>query len=148
MKNDFLYKDCWNEKAIENAQKMQGPILIVGVAGFIGASLFYTLRKYRADVYGCSRNPKKTWRFINDNSDALINCDITDYDNVKEVISAIKPMTIINLAAYGAYSRQTDEEKIHQTNYIGTLHLLNALSDTGCSAFIQAGSSSEYGLNC
>lgn len=52
------------------------------------------------------------------------------------------------MSAYGAYSRQTDTEKIHQTNYIGTLNLIRALMDTGCSAFVQAGTSSEYGLNC
>ena len=37
---------------------------------------------------------------------------------------------------------------IHQTNYNGTLNLIRALSETGCSAFVQTGTSSEYGLNC
>ncbi len=57
-------------------------------------------------------------------------------------------MTVFNLAAYGGYARQVDVEKIHKTNYFGTLNLLRALGDTGCRAFVQAGSSSEYGLNC
>jgi dolichol-phosphate mannosyltransferase len=148
MENNLLYRDSWTSDVVETAQKLQGPVLIVGVAGFIGASLYFTLRKYRSDVYGCSRNPQNSWRLINEKSEQLISCDITDFDNVKQVIDRIKPMTVINFAAYGAYARQTDAEKIHQTNYTGTLHLLRALSDTGCVAFVQAGSSSEYGLNC
>ena len=38
--------------------------------------------------------------------------------------------------------------QIHAVNYIGTLNLLQALQETGCDAFVQAGSSSEYGYNC
>jgi dolichol-phosphate mannosyltransferase len=148
MENHLLYKDNWTADTINAVQKLQGPILIVGVAGFIGAKLYFTLRKYRQDVYGCSRNPQNSWRLINETVGRLINCDITEFDNVKQMVDSIKPMTIVNLAAYGAYSRQTDGKKIHQTNYMGTLHLLQALADTGYAAFIQAGSSSEYGLNC
>jgi dolichol-phosphate mannosyltransferase len=148
MENDLLYKDSWTRDTIELARKLQGPVLIVGVAGFIGARLYHTLRKYRQDVYGCSRNPQNSWRLVNETADRLINCDITEFDAVKQMVDSVKPMTVVNFAAYGAYSRQTDGEKIHRTNYMGTLHLLRALADTGYAAFIQAGSSSEYGLNC
>jgi nucleoside-diphosphate-sugar epimerase/glycosyltransferase involved in cell wall biosynthesis len=148
VEDSFLYQDCWTADVLEAVQEMKGPILVVGVAGFIGARLYFTLRKYRADVYGCSRNPQNSWRLINERSEQLVSCDVTDVDNLKRVIDRIKPMTVINFAAYGAYARQTNAEKIHQTNYVGTLHLLQTLSDTGCMAFVQAGSSSEYGLNC
>ena len=145
--NDILYRDNWSQDTIDLAKRLQGPVLIVGVSGFIGAALYYTLRKYRPDVYGCSRDPQHSWRLMHEPSDYLFHCDITDYDNVKQIINRIKPMTVVNFAAYGAYARQTDAEKIHNTNYIGTLNLLRALTDTGCSAFIQSGSSSEYGTN-
>ena len=148
MENNPVFKDTWTSEVINEAQSLQGPILIVGVAGFIGANLYFTLRKYRPDVYGCSRSPQKSWRLATDNSDHLVNCDITDFENLNHLINQIKPMTVINLAAYGAYSRQVDTVKIHQTNYLGTLNLLRTLADTGCMAFIQAGTSSEYGLNC
>jgi dolichol-phosphate mannosyltransferase len=148
MENHLLHKDNWTAGTVEAARKLQGPVLIIGVAGFIGARLYFTLRKYRQDVYGCSRNPQNSWRLVNETADRLINCDITEFDDVKQMVDNIKPMTVINFAAYGAYSRQMDGEKIHRTNYMGTLHLLRALADTGYAAFIQAGSSSEYGLNC
>jgi len=76
-----------------------------------------------------------------------MNVDITDFEGLRSAINTIRPMTVFNLAAYGAYARQSDPDRIHQTNYLGTLNLLRALSDTGCSAFVQAGTSSEYGLN-
>jgi len=56
--------------------------------------------------------------------------------------------TIFTLAAYGAYSKQDDVDLIHETNYIGLLNLLELSSKFSIKAFIHAGSSSEYGLNC
>lgn len=147
MKND-LYSHIWDEKEIEEAKNLVGPILIVGASGFIGSKLFFSLSKYRDDVFACSRNAKQSWRLSGAKSSQLINLDILHYDNLKNTIDRLKPQTVFNLSAYGAYSRQTDTEKIHQTNYIGTLNLIRALMDTGCNAFIQAGTSSEYGLNC
>jgi polyisoprenyl-phosphate glycosyltransferase len=143
-----LYSDNWDKKAIEEAKNLIGPILVVGASGFIGSKLFYNLSKYRDDVYACSRNVKQSWRLGEAKLSRLINLNILHYDRLKEVIDNLKPQTIFNLSAYGAYSRQTDVENIHLTNYIGTLNLIRALMDVGCSAFIQAGTSSEYGLNC
>ncbi|MDD5489274.1 MAG: NAD-dependent epimerase/dehydratase family protein [Candidatus Moranbacteria bacterium] len=148
MNKDALYSHNWNEKEIEEAKKLIGPILIVGASGFIGSKFFFNLSRYRDDVYACSRNAKQSWRLSAAESSRLINLDILNFDSLKNAIGRLKPQTIFNLSAYGAYSRQTDTEKIHQTNYIGTLNLIRALMETGCSAFVQAGTSSEYGLNC
>jgi len=143
-----LYSNAWNEKDIHEAKKLAGPILIVGASGFIGSNLMFGLRKIRDDVFGCSRNPQNSWRLSGIPASQLINCDITDYSGLHMMIDHLKPLTVFNMSAHGAYARQTDIEKIHMTNYIGTMHLIRALSDTGCNAFVQAGTSSEYGLNC
>ncbi|MBP7652114.1 NAD-dependent epimerase/dehydratase family protein [Candidatus Dependentiae bacterium] len=148
MNNNKLYPCFWQNDKIEEAKNLAGPIFIIGGSGFIGANLFFSLQKFRDDVFACSRNPKKNWRLREIDSSKLINLDITDYENLKNKIDKYKPMTVFNLSAYGSYARQNDIEKIHNTNYIGTLNLIRTLSDIGCSAFVQAGSSSEYGLNC
>lgn len=148
MIESILYKNSWESVEIEEAMMLSGPILIIGASGFIGANLFFTLSQIRNDVFACSRNPQKSWRLSGVDFNRLINTDITNYEQVKKTINDIRPQTVFNLSAYGAYARQADTEKIHQTNYIGTLNLIRALSETGCSAFVQAGSSSEYGLNC
>ncbi|MFA6102946.1 MAG: NAD-dependent epimerase/dehydratase family protein [Victivallaceae bacterium] len=147
MNDEIIYSDTWTSETIEDVKKLSGPILIVGASGFIGAKLYFSLNKIRDDVYACSKNPLNCWRLINVHSPKILNVDITDFEALKNAINTIRPMTVFNLAAYGAYARQSDTERIHQTNYIGTLNLLRALSDTGCSAFVQAGTSSEYGLN-
>lgn len=147
MNNEITYSDIWTPETVEDVKKLSGPILIVGVSGFIGAKLYFSLSNIRDDVFACSKNPLNCWRLINHHSPKIMNVDITDFETLKGAINTIRPMTVFNLAAYGAYARQSDTDRIHQTNYIGTLNLLRALSDTGCSAFVQAGTSSEYGLN-
>ncbi|HVZ35097.1 MAG TPA: NAD-dependent epimerase/dehydratase family protein, partial [Polyangiaceae bacterium] len=60
-----------------------------------------------------------------------------------------RPSVVINCAAYGAYSSQTDAERIYRINFHAVRHLLDAARELPqLRAFIQAGSSSEYGLNC
>jgi dolichol-phosphate mannosyltransferase len=147
MNNDILYGDNWTQAVRDEVKKLAGPILVIGASGFIGAKLFFSLRGVRDDVYACSRNPQHSWRMMNADPQRLVNCDITDIESVKKAVKSLKPMTVFNFAAYGAYARQSDAESIHNTNYTGTFNLLRALSDTGCSAFVQAGTSSEYGLN-
>lgn len=140
--------DTWGEEQKQDALKLKGPIFVIGASGFIGANLFYSLSALRDDVYAISRNPQKSWRLAGVDAAKIINLDITDYSKVLDIVSEYRPATVFNLSAYGAYSRQTDSEKIHLTNYIGTLNILKSLSDVGCSAYVQAGTSSEYGLNC
>src|SRR2546430_11600098 len=51
---------------------------------------------------------------------------------------------VINCAAYGAYSQQTETQRIYDVNFRGVVTMLEALKDLkGFRAFIQAGSSSE-----
>lgn len=130
-------------------KELSGPILIFGASGFIGANLFFKLSRHRSDVYGCSRNTTNNWRFKNYDLKNLIDSDITEFNSLVSLISRIKPRTIFNLSSYGGHSHQTDTRKIHEVNYLGTSNLVKILSSLGCCrAFVQAGSSSEYGLNC
>ena len=69
-----------------------------------------------------------------------------DAEAVTRVVSQIRPDWIFHLAAYGAYSWQTDWEQMVQTNIQSTMSLLNASLQTGFEAFVNTGSSSEYGF--
>src|SRR5581483_8767282 len=60
-------------------------------------------------------------------------------------ISRIRPDWVFHLAAYGAYSWQTDLDQMLQTNLHGTVNLVRACLRHGCEAFVNTGSSSEYG---
>ena len=61
------------------------------------------------------------------------------------MVRGVKPDWVFHLAAYGAYPTQTDFERMVATNLTGSVTLLDACRECGVEAFVQAGSSSEYG---
>ncbi len=146
-KVDELLTNSWDQEAIASAKSLKGPIFVVGAAGFIGTNLYYALSQVRDDVFAVSRGATGSWRLSLAEPSKLIDLDILNPEAVQTVVNQHRPQTVFNLSAYGAYSQQSDPVKIHATNYLGTLNLITALSEYGCEAFIQAGSSSEYGLN-
>jgi nucleoside-diphosphate-sugar epimerase/glycosyltransferase involved in cell wall biosynthesis len=147
-KMNNLKDDIWTEAQKQDALNLKGPILIVGASGFVGAKLFLSLFSIRKDVYACSRNPHQSWRLQSVPKANLIALDITNRTTTLAVIEKFRFQTVFNLSAYGAYERQADAHLIYMTNFMGTFNLLNSLQKIGYSSFVQAGSSSEYGLNC
>jgi dolichol-phosphate mannosyltransferase len=57
----------------------------------------------------------------------------------------VRPDWIFHLAARGAYSWQNDIREIMHANLVLTVNLIQACLKTGFEAFINTGSSSEYG---
>ena len=143
-----LWTDNWTDAEREEARKLQGPIWVVGASGFIGAKLFFSLSRLRTDVFAVSRQVESSWRLLHSPYDNRITLDISSAHEVEAAVKKHRPRTIFNLSAYGAYERQKTVERIHEVNYTGTLHLVQALAESGCDAFVQAGTSSEYGFNC
>jgi polyisoprenyl-phosphate glycosyltransferase len=143
-----LWFDTWTEAEREEARKLRGPIWVIGASGFIGSKLYFSLARTRDDVFAVSRRADTSWRLVPFPNRNQLSCDITEFRDVAATVLKYRPQTIFNLAAYGAYERQSATAQIHAVNYIGTLNLLQALQETGCEAFVQAGSSSEYGYNC
>jgi len=143
-----LWTDTWTEAERDEARKLQGPIWVVGASGFIGAKLFFSLARLRADVFAVSRQVENSWRLLHCPYGNRLTLDITDAEDVAAAVKKHRPRTIFNLSAYGAYERQNAVRRIHEVNYLGTLNLIQSLGETGCDAFVQAGTSSEYGYNC
>lgn len=130
-------------------QKLEGPIVVFGAGGFIGSNLFRHILQYRDDVYGVtSKELFVPWRIDDVRTDRIIHADITDLDGLKSLFQQYSFKTIFDFAAYGAYAKQNDVKLIYQTNFIGLLNLLQISSAGNIRAFVHAGSSSEYGLNC
>ena len=71
--------------------------------------------------------------------------ELGDADAVRRVLGRTRPAWIFHLAAHGAYPTQTDTLPIVQTNLVGTANLLEAAAGIGFEAFVNTGSSSEYG---
>jgi len=136
------------EKIKLQVQELHGPILVIGAGGFIGANLFRQIFQYRSDVFATTSKPFVPWR-IDDIADKhILHCNIIKKHELEKLFSEHQFKTIFDLAAYGAYSKQSDVELIYETNFMGLLNLLEIASKYSIKALVHAGSSSEYGLNC
>jgi len=125
---------------------LRGPILVTGASGFVGANLFRMLETVRSDVYALVRS-EKNWRLKDVNEEKIIVADLTDYSAAKNVVNTILPQTIFDCVAYGAYSFEQDTNLIYQTNFLAVTNFVELLRPLDFSAYIHAGSSSEYGSN-
>lgn len=126
-----------------------GTILVAGACGFIGAYLCRYWASRGASVLAVDGPSGNDWRIRDVPGIRRVKLDLTSWPDVKSVLAREQPSVIVNCAAYGAYSSQTDTERIYRVNLHAVRHLLEAARELPqLRAFVQAGSSSEYGLNC
>lgn len=129
---------------VEKITILKGPILVLGASGFIGANLFRTLLENRNDVFGTTSS-LPNWRLEGIDESRIIEGDLLDEKNLAEVLDSVKPRTIFNCIAYGAYSFQNNVDLIYKTNITFVMHLIQACETRNIDCLIHAGSSSEYG---
>ena len=130
----------------QKIKRLQGPILVLGGSGFVGANLVRALLQYRDDVYAtAARLP--AWRLEGLAAKNVRQVDLLVDSNLDHLLDDTKPRTIFNCVAYGAYSFETDPQLIYQTNFNFTARLLGRLESRGIFSYVHAGSSSEYGDN-
>lgn len=101
--------------------------LITGANGFIGRHLVTFLNKKGIQVFPI---PHQIFKNLS---------------QLKSEIKKIKPDYIFHLASYGNHSYQTEVKKMFVANVENTFKLLSVSNDINYRAFINFGSSSEYG---
>jgi dolichol-phosphate mannosyltransferase len=126
---------------------LQGPILVLGAGGFVGANLLRRLLAHRSDVFGVVRG-LPAWRLDGIDRRHVLEIDLTDLAATRNMVESLAPGTIFDTVAYGAYSFETDHALIYRTNFLALVQLVELLSERKFAAFVHAGSSSEYGLKC
>jgi nucleoside-diphosphate-sugar epimerase len=120
--------------------------LITGASGFVGANLARRLLHDGHETHALLRPQHQSWRLDEIASHLHIHAvDLTDQNQVRQIIRQILPDQVFHLAAYGAYPKQTGFARMVDINLMGTVSLLDACAETGVEAFIYTGSSSEYG---
>jgi nucleoside-diphosphate-sugar epimerase len=122
-------------------------VLVTGASGFVGNNLTRHLLTLGHRVNLLLRDSYAAWRVEDIRADVVIHTsDLRDRDAVNRIIKEVSPDWVFHLAAHGAYSSQTDVTRILESNVIGTATLLKACLKVGFDAFVNTGSSSEYGF--
>lgn len=122
-------------------------VVITGASGFVGSNLAERLVQDGHDVYLFVREGYQPWRIEHFLSRLhVIPVNLLNRGDLFDEIKQIRPDWVFHLAAYGAYSWQEDLDTAVQTNFLGTINLVEACRQIGFEAFINTGSSSEYGL--
>jgi dolichol-phosphate mannosyltransferase len=129
--------------ADELVSRIAGPVVVTGAGGFVGAHLVSFLQAHREDVFGTARSPGG-WRA--ETFDIRKSFVTPDIAQTLKVLDSVRPRTIFNLAAHGAYSFQTSPQHIAQTNFEDLVAITEWAEQHDC-AIVQAGTSSEYGWN-
>ncbi len=125
---------------------LRGPIVVLGASGFIGANLYHAVSTYRNDVFAVVHR-EKGWRLADVPDDKVIAVDLNDVAATKNFVETIRPETVLDCVAYGAYSFEEDVSKIYATNFQSLVSRVGLLARQGMAAYVHAGSSSEYGVN-
>jgi nucleoside-diphosphate-sugar epimerase len=122
-------------------------VLITGASGFVGANLARRLVSEGHEVHALLRPQHNPWRIESFRSSLRMHtADFGNTDQLSQTVRQIQPEWIFHLAVQGAYSWQTDFADMIQTNLIATVNLVEACLETGFEAFVNTGSSSEYGF--
>jgi dolichol-phosphate mannosyltransferase len=121
-------------------------VLVTGASGFVGANLARRLLEEGHDVHLLLRAKHNPWRLREIRDQVKVHeGDLSDLEAVEKAMTAAKPEWVFHLAAHGAYPEQKDFEQMVATNVRGTANLLRAAGRGGIEAFVNAGTSSEYG---
>jgi nucleoside-diphosphate-sugar epimerase len=122
-------------------------VLVTGATGFVGANLVHGLLRQGHEVGVLAKKESDTWRLAEVSSRLRwFHAGLESTTGLGETLSKFRPQWIFHLAAHGAYSWQRDTAAILRTNVLGTANLLDACLTTGFEAFVNTGSSSEYGF--
>jgi UDP-glucose 4-epimerase len=126
---------------------MHSPVLVTGGSGFIGSHLVETLVQRGADVH-CLLLPADPAPNLNGVRCAIHihRGDLGEREQVEAVVRAVRPETVLHLAAVGVADVNVEPALAVRVNVEGTLNLLAAL-DGDYRVFVNTGTCHEYGSN-
>lgn len=122
-------------------------VLVTGATGFVGSNLLRSLRGSGADLHIIARTTSNLWRISDIIADVRRHTtDLSDADSMRKTVRGISPDIIFHLATYGGSPREDNLRQIMESNFFGTVNLVNACKEAGFDLFVNTGTSSEYGI--
>lgn len=128
LNNDLLHSHYKNKQ-----------VLVTGGGGFIGKHLVKALFKLDSKI-SILQPIDPEIENIN-----FINVDITNKQEIKAAIKNIQPEIIFHLAGQIPQAPNVTPESLIKINFKGTVNLIEALSDTNYSSFINTCTGQVYG---
>lgn len=121
-------------------------VLVTGATGFIGSHLAERLVAEGAEVT-LAVEPRASKANIVSILDRVRvhEVDLRDGQTVWQLVRKCQPSRIYHLAAVGVTEPGIDPRLAVQVNVMGTLNLLDALTETDCDCFVNTGTCYEYG---
>ena len=130
-------------------------ILVTGAAGFVGSHVLKKLKELEPDVFGIDnfssyysveyKDLRLEYLGLTKGSD-VISCDISDFKQVSEMISGIRPDYIIHLAAQaGVRLSLKDSNSYISANVAGFQNITRSSIESEVKGIVYASSSSVYG---
>lgn len=125
-------------------------VLITGITGFVGSHLAdYMLSMDDIELHGTRRWHLSRMDHVEHIMDRIIwhDCNILDTTSVVKVIKEIKPDIVFHMASESFVSPSWDNPREYMdTNYLGTVNILDAVRDYSPNTIIHIpGSGEEYG---
>ncbi len=121
--------------------------VVTGGTGFVGANLARRLLTEGFETHLLVRPGFSSWRIEDIMGDVRIHeVQLHDRARLADTIKSIRPKYAFHLAVFGAYPDQRDWEQMVTTNVTSTAAMLESCAANGCEAFVNTGSSSEYGF--
>ncbi|MCQ4348366.1 NAD-dependent epimerase/dehydratase family protein [Pseudomonas stutzeri] len=124
------------------------PILVTGGAGFIGSHLVDALlaRGKRVRVLDNLSSGKRANLPLEHPRLALIEGDVADLSGVRAALSGCA--AVVHLAAVASVQASVENPlATHQSNFVGTLNLCEAMREQGVRRVLFASSAAVYGQN-
>ena len=123
-------------------------VLVTGATGFIGSHLAERLVAEGAEVT-LAVEPRASKANVASILDKVRvhEVDLRDGQTVRQLVRKCRPSKIYHLAAVGVTEPEIDPRLAVQVNVMGTLNLLDALTETDCDCFVNTGTCYEYGHN-
>ncbi|MBW0234465.1 NAD-dependent epimerase/dehydratase family protein [Pseudomonas sp. D1HM] len=127
---------------------VDAPVLITGGAGFIGSNLVDVLlaKGYSVRILDDMSTGKRSNLPMDNPKLELIEGDVADAALVAKVMDGCS--AVVHLAAVASVQASVDDPvRTHQSNFIGTLNVCEAMRKAGIKRVVFASSAAVYGNN-
>ena len=132
------------------ASSIPSRILITGCTGFVGKYVVKQcrLRYPQADLFGLAGHAVSSTTPPVQSTVKLLVADITQRDQIRQVVAQVQPDLILHLAAQSSVAASwKDPQNTLRVNVEGTIHLLEALrAEQLTPRIVLIGSGEQYGL--